>query len=44
MEPRPFVPSAPRLTAYGLWLVASRLGGPVLVALVLADIVRCLWG
>ena len=33
----------PRLTAYGLWLVASRLGGPVLVVLALADLVRGWW-
>jgi hypothetical protein len=34
----------PRLTAYGLWLVASRLGGPVLAVLALADLVRGHWG
>ncbi|MFW5680358.1 MAG: hypothetical protein ACOCYE_09095 [Pseudomonadota bacterium] len=31
---------APRLTTYGLWLIASRLGGPVLLASVVADLVR----
>jgi hypothetical protein len=38
-RPLPTFP-APRLTAYGLWLIASRLGGPVLLPFVIADGVR----
>lgn len=29
---------APRLTAYGLWLVGTRLGAPILAAAVVLDL------
>lgn len=34
----------PRLTGYGLWLIATRLGGPLVAACAVADLLRAWLG